>query len=242
MATRKDKDQELQDYLDGDSSLSRSYRQEGSEGPSSQIDDNILAAARREAKSKPHSVINPFGSQWMVPASLAAALVVAIGLVMTLEDETGMPLLEPEAVQEQVMEEDRIDVRKSVEGEAIRKKAPAARARKETKPASQLKPAADRAYQMEESETPAAAPVPSRLVAPKKKLRQQSESVAPAEGKASTAAGVAADKETTREQWLIQIKDLIQQGRQDEANKLIEQFRERFPDYPIDKELGLNSK
>ena len=54
------------------------------------------------------------------------------------------------------------------------------------------------------------------------------------------ALSTATEAEPTTEQWLTQIKDLIKKGRQDEANKLIERFKTRYPDYPIDKELELN--
>lgn len=71
----------LENYLKGGTRLSDLYSQQCNELPSEAIDNAILAAARREAGSGPG---NRHIRKWQVPASMAAGLVFAIGMVAML--------------------------------------------------------------------------------------------------------------------------------------------------------------
>ena len=73
-----------------DEQLSSIYTQTPQDVPPAHIDDAILAAARRETASRPRPAYGPFSNNWRVPASLAAVLVLSVGLV-NLMDDGGLP-------------------------------------------------------------------------------------------------------------------------------------------------------
>ncbi|MCZ6525501.1 MAG: hypothetical protein O6928_02935 [Gammaproteobacteria bacterium] len=86
-------EQELQDYLQGDSELSKTYQLASKELPPAHLDDVILAASRKAVKSKPYLAFSPFASNWHVPVALAAVLTLCVTLVISLQDETGKAYL-----------------------------------------------------------------------------------------------------------------------------------------------------
>ena len=60
--------------------VSALYRQQAKEEPPGRVDAAILREARRAVKRRP-AVHGPFGSHWRVPVSLAAILLIVVGLV-----------------------------------------------------------------------------------------------------------------------------------------------------------------
>ena len=86
MSKHDQDDGELQAYLRGDSALSKAYRALTREEPSTRLDRVILAKARR-ASPRP-GAHHPFASHWMVPVSLAAVLLIGIGLVSLIPYES----------------------------------------------------------------------------------------------------------------------------------------------------------
>lgn len=83
----KDQDRLFDQYLKGDSRLSRAYKETAAVEPPPQLDAAILAAARRAAGSRPRSRFSPFGQSWRVPLAAAAVLVLSVGLVMFMARE-----------------------------------------------------------------------------------------------------------------------------------------------------------
>lgn len=86
----------LENYLNGGTALSRAYAQQSNELPPESVDAAILAAARRETGSRPRS--GHAVRRWQVPASMAAGLVLAIGMVAFLNQRIGG--LDPQATVE----------------------------------------------------------------------------------------------------------------------------------------------
>jgi len=86
MTTPDNNDKELENYLQGGSMLSRLYRQSTTSGPAPGTNNAILSAARK-AVSKPSRPVSPFGYRWMIPASLAAVLVLTVSIVI-LQDSS----------------------------------------------------------------------------------------------------------------------------------------------------------
>ena len=80
-------EQEFESYMEGDSSLSRDYQSASSEQAPGHLDDAILAASRRQVKSRPRYAFSPFASDWRVPLSLAAVLVLSVTVVITMQQE-----------------------------------------------------------------------------------------------------------------------------------------------------------
>lgn len=73
-----------------DPQLSELYRALPDQQPGAAQDEAILAAARREAGSKPRPAFTPFGNSWRVPLALAAVLVLTIGLVQLTQQQTSL--------------------------------------------------------------------------------------------------------------------------------------------------------
>ena len=91
----KQEDQNLEDYLQGDSPLSKAYRAEEKAQPPVHLDKVIVAAANEAIRSEQTSNIaySPFARTWYVPASMVAVLVLCVGLVFTIYQNTGQTLL-----------------------------------------------------------------------------------------------------------------------------------------------------
>ena len=87
--TTQDKDKALEDYLAGDSEISSLYHEADAEQPPAALDAAILAAARKATGSRPHPSTSPFsGNNWILPSSVAALLVITVGLVHLMEEQT----------------------------------------------------------------------------------------------------------------------------------------------------------
>ena len=80
-------EQEFESYMEGDSSLSRDYHSASSEQAPEHLDAAILAASRRQVKSRPRYAFSPFASDWHVPLSLVAVLVLCVTVVITMQQE-----------------------------------------------------------------------------------------------------------------------------------------------------------
>lgn len=68
-------DRELEQYLKGDSPLSRRYREASREAAPPELDEAILARARSELRRRPHGI-----SRWLTPVALAASVMLGINL------------------------------------------------------------------------------------------------------------------------------------------------------------------
>ena len=82
-------DDTLEEYLAGDSPLSRRYRESNDEAPPAEIDARIIAAAREQAGEPPPVFPVPVPPRrWFVPLSVAATVVLSFSLVMSLVFQT----------------------------------------------------------------------------------------------------------------------------------------------------------
>jgi TolA-binding protein len=100
MANNEQNDKELNDYLNSDSDLSKAYRASNKNEPASYLDEKILSAAKEaieisNIKGKSKQKIHQ--SPWVMPVSVAAMITLSVSLVVTMQEETGQPLIsEPE--------------------------------------------------------------------------------------------------------------------------------------------------
>ena len=79
-----------------DEELSRIYRQGAREESPVALDEAILAASRRAVRSRPRPASGPFSGRWTVAVSLAAMLVLSVGLVTVFYRDFGVaPLTTP---------------------------------------------------------------------------------------------------------------------------------------------------
>ena len=79
-------DRELEQYLKGDSPLSRRYRDASAEGTPPDLDEAILAQARAELKRQPPSL-----NRILAPVALAASVVLGVNLAWNLYQVEPVP-------------------------------------------------------------------------------------------------------------------------------------------------------
>ena len=235
--------------------LDRAYRSLAREEPPASLDAQVLAAARR-AVARPS-----LARRWGVPVSMAALLVLAIGVTLEMQyEEPGIETSAPKAPASLPTEN---SPRQEPASGSIESAAPAAspevRAQAESKPAlavpikpAQKKAKRESARQADESRrkdapkanAPAAAEAPAMREAPQAfpaaPPAAEERFAAPAASMAkrsATAGGAAADlmtATTSPATELERIAKLREAGRDAEADRALEEFRKRYPGYRID--------
>jgi hypothetical protein len=91
----KQEEQDLKEYLEGESTLSRAYRAEEKAQVPIHLDKAIFSAANEAVRSERVSkaAYSPFARSWYVPASMVAVLMLCVGLVFTIYRDSGQTLL-----------------------------------------------------------------------------------------------------------------------------------------------------
>ena len=87
MTECKKDDRLLDEYLRGDSALSRVYRETGREEPPARLDAAILAQAKAATTTRGGSK-----PRWFMPLSLAATVVLSVGVVLLMSREGVTPV------------------------------------------------------------------------------------------------------------------------------------------------------
>lgn len=95
MTTRKSDDTKRTDSLPGEAELSRVYRHGGKATPPAALDAQILTEARR-AVAKPDAR-RAFGSNWAVPLSTAAVMVLTLGILLVVSEQSPLDRLDQTA-------------------------------------------------------------------------------------------------------------------------------------------------
>jgi hypothetical protein len=217
-----------------DPQVSQRYRELGAEEPPRALDEAILAASRRAVESRPAPLVAPGGRRrWYFPVAAAAVIMLAVAVTVQVErqkpDEAMVATAPQPRAQEQVLKEQ-----------------PAAATPNE--PARSAPPAAP---------APAPAPAPPPAAAPQaadaaRDLAKSNEAATAGQGARSDVAEerraeaaprsrreapVAAMAQITPERWLEQIAQLRAQGKHEEADKALAEFRKHYPDYRFTDEM-----
>ena len=95
MSPEERDDELLQEYLEGDSALSRLYRRGVGEQPGTDLDARIRAHAHDDLARDRRVAHSPFARNWMVPTSLAAVLVLSVSVVVLTPEPVEVPIEEP---------------------------------------------------------------------------------------------------------------------------------------------------
>jgi outer membrane biosynthesis protein TonB len=222
-----------------DPRVSNRYRELGAEEPPRALDEAILAASRRPARS--------WTQRWALPLSLAAVVVLSVTVTLRIQQE--QPALESPA-------EVRAPVSKEAAQKQEKEKADKPLPRKEPapfQPAPQMRaPAVAEPPAKVRDEVQAGTAAKAAAVAPAPAAAPASPAAVPASRAAreaeSGAAGALAPQAApeqalskraaeTPERELERIAQLRRDGRHEEADKALAEFRKRHPDYRIPPEM-----
>ena len=229
-----------------DEDLSALYRVTRDPEPPAWLDQRILTAA--SAAPQPVQTLTPSPSRrrrtrlWAVPAALAAAVVLAVGIVR-LARESGEwgPLPENKMLHstaESATEADATAAGRAQSSDHDRPSPPAV----ELRPTMPLGEAVRVAPQSLPALPAAAPPVKleeelmPRRPAPAERERARDWLRAAPTGQRADQGAASQDRsdQYSLEEWLAAIAELRHQGRTAEADAKLAEFRWRYPDYPLE--------
>ena len=244
-----------------DPRVSRRYRELGDEQPPRELDQAILAAAHRAA-DRPHApLVAPAGRhRWYFAFGAAAILVLAVAVTVQVERQQPDPESVPAAPatvpserkegfsreREPQEEIERVKPQKKVE-----QPKPLSSQARDAMPAQEKPPAAEaaRADRLEARQQQAPALEPQNAQAPAasptqpEKREQSAAAEAALSRRAATPAAAPAPSVLASavalppERFLERIAELRKEGRHEEADKALAEFRQRYPDYRISDEM-----
>jgi len=239
-----------------DEKLDRAYRALAKEEPPAALDAAILAASRR-AVARPS-----LARRWAVPVSLAATLVLVVGVTLEMQRERpdvavslpekkgamSLPQAAPESAETAPVapEASTLAAPEAQPSAAPRAKRQEAEVPREAKDRAQsaptrARPAPEARQKTERFAPPPAPPAEAAPVAPPAPAPP---SAAIFSAKRAAGANVAADvaQPADPHQALERIAKLRAQGRDEEADRALEAFRKRYPDYRIDEAMWARVK
>jgi hypothetical protein len=249
-----------------DPKISRRYRELGDEEPSRELDQTILAAAHRAADRAHAPLVAPAGRhRWYFAFGAAAILVLAVAITVQLDrqqlDPEALSAASAPAVSERkegFSGEPGVLADQAPPQEARKKPAQAPAPAKPQAAENTAKPQAAevaRADRLEARQQQAPTVEPQNTQAPasstaatptQPEKREQSAAAeaalsrrapAPAAAPAPAPQVLASAVALPPERLLERIAELRKEGRHDEADKALAEFRQRYPDYRISEEM-----
>jgi hypothetical protein len=221
-----------------DDKVSRRYRELAREEPPRHVDEAILSAARRAADARPAPLVVPTGRRrWYFPLAAAAVIVLAVAVTVHVERQQR----DAEVAEAPVRQEQSAPVQASAEPARPAERPRAFTPDPKPKPPQELRTQRN-AEVLADVQKPQAAPAAPAPAPPETSARRDAVTEmreAPqaraamrsrTEATPGAASGLAA---ATPEQWLQGIADLKRQGKHEEAERELAEFRKRYPNYRI---------
>lgn len=238
MSPQEPGDRALDRCLQGDSTLSKIYKGATLETPPSELDAAILAKARHAAEAHALMRRRRMLQRWMIPTSLAAALILTIGLVTFISEHGGTPLA-PKKTSKGRQGSTQLpgpELPLQHKEEAIR----------QPKSGAVNEPSAGKDAKTPQSDVaspPAAGsqvtPPPASVPAERALFKEEAKHQQPpldetSETDQSMPKRATGETDLPPQEWLKHIAELRKQGRLREAQASLEEFRRRHPDYPVE--------
>lgn len=235
-----------------DDKVSQRYRGLAREEPPRHVDEAILAAARRAADARPAPLVVPTGRRrWYFPLAAAAVIVLAVAVTVHVERqsrdvdvaEAPVAAVPPPATREEQAAAAQAPAKPARPAERPRAFTPdpkpeprqELRAQRDAERLADLRKAQETPAASAPAAAPAAPPAPEpsvrRDVA--SEMREAPGKRAVLQSRAEATVGAVSGAAASPEQWLQGIADLRRQGRHDEADKALAEFRRTYPDYRI---------
>ena len=221
-----------------DPDVSRRYRELGAEEPPRALDEAILAAARRAVHVRPAPLVPPTGRRrWYFPVAAAAVIVVAVAVTLQIDrhpdDEFVVASAPPRAQKE---EQARKTPASPEQPKPASKAMRAPPAFTPEPPPAAAPPSADAMRDLAKSNESAAAAQGARPSEAPAQARARSDAMQ--RPQASVMMGAVAERRMEApEPWLERIAELRKQGRHEEADKALAEFRKQYPDYRLSDEM-----
>ena len=210
-----------------DPKVSQRYRELGTEEPPRHVDEAILAASRRAAHVHPAPLVAPTGRRrWYFPVAAAAIIMLSVAVTWHMQDERPDPdgyVASAPVPAAQAPKEAKVEQQKPQESRDQAARDAPARAAPQAAP--QAAPPQVAASRMEERAREPAPVAGAR--APEGARRSEAARADRALGKISEQTLEPPEK------WLERIAALRKEGKHEEADKALEEFRKRYPDYKI---------
>ncbi|SRR5712692_6211264 len=228
-----------------DAKVSGRYRELGAEEPPPQIDAAILAASRRAVELHPAPLVAPTGRRrWYFPMAAVAIIVLAVAVTIHIErqqPDPETPLPSPAApIPPAVSVPPPQPEARKAEAPRSAQQARPARPKFAEDPGATSKEAqsrrAERPVEQPLEASVQSAPVPS--AAPSTSADTAGAAAKPVPAARVGAQGLREQPPVdSRQVWLERIAELRRQGKDDEADKSLADFRKRYPDYRIPRAM-----
>ena len=237
---------DIQSDAEKDPGLSRLYRESSREVTPEKLDEDIMQYARKNLRTRRPSA-SPFSSNWTIPVSLAAVLLISVALVpilrqelqsprQTRKDELRIPVTRPATPEKKLSESAPAQEKLSVNRDRAETATETARAKSAMPMKRQITPPAPATLSAPEA-------TEQSLAATIRKEKQATSGFADTTGTslssdASSGSTVSPFDPKDPLAWLKHIQQLLEENKTAEARTSYQAFVRQYPKYPAERVLG----